>query len=375
MNKIGKYRIRGLLGRGGMAKVYMVQIPVIDKIAAIKRLDPRDTLEALMGEETLRELFIIEARTMAAIRHPNILEVLDFGEADSRPYYLMEYYANNLGAIMGESYRAESASRVIRTDKAFDFCSQTLDGLARLHNAGIVHRDIKPFNLLVTETGTVKIADFGLSKLRGETFSGPSNLKIGSPYYAPPEQEAAPDQVDPRADLYAVGVTLYRMLTGRLPDGEWTPPSHFNTDLDTRWDAFIKMSLEEQPSDRFSTARTMQIALAKTYSDWRAQQEEACEMAPDAIPPAPPVQPLPEPLRRVPSKTAVGLAREMFRVDVLGRPSKYIPNVFDVRPDHGIAMGAGRVTLPGKLAGSRSLCRSPQPEAFRRQPKLAPSHR
>lgn len=121
MNKIGKYKIRGLLGRGGMAKVYMVQIPVIDKIAAIKRLDPRDTLEALMGRDALRDLFIAEARTMAAIRHPNILEVLDYGEADGRPYYLMEYYADNLGAIMGESYRAESASRIIRPDRAYDF--------------------------------------------------------------------------------------------------------------------------------------------------------------------------------------------------------------------------------------------------------------
>ncbi|CAB5079914.1 Serine/threonine protein kinase [Olavius algarvensis associated proteobacterium Delta 3] len=333
MNKIGKYRIRGLLGRGGMAKVYMVQIPVIDKIAAIKRLDPRETLQALMGENALRDLFIAEARTMAAIRHPNILEVLDYDEAEGRPYFLMEYYADNLGAIMGESYRAESASRVIRADKAFDFCSQTLAGLVRLHDAGIVHRDIKPFNLLVTERGLIKIADFGLSKLRGETFSGPSNLKIGSPYYAPPEQETAPDRVDARADLYAVGVTLYRMLTGRLPEKKLTPPSQINPGLDRGWDAFVRQSLEVHPSDRFTTARAMKKALAEVYADWQARQQEACDLRTDTTAATAPVMPLSDRLRSAPSKTAVALAREMFRVDALGRPAEYIANAFEVRPD------------------------------------------
>jgi len=316
-----------------MAKVYMVQIPVIDKIAAIKRLDPRNTLEALMGRDALRDLFIAEARTMAAIRHPNILEVLDYGEADGRPYYLMEYYADNLGAIMGESYRAESASRIIRPDRAYDFFDQTLAGLARLHDAGIVHRDIKPYNLLATETGRIKIADFGLSKLRGETFSGPSNLKIGSPFYAPPEQEMDPDNVDARADLYAVGVTLFRMLTGRLPDQKVTPPSRIVTVLDTGWDRFIRQALETDPNDRFPTARAMKQALAKVYLDWRTRQEEACEIPTDSHPATAPVPRQQERLRSVPSKTAVGLAREMFRVDALGRPAEYLTNDFDVRGD------------------------------------------
>jgi len=316
-----------------MAKVYMVQIPVIDKIAAIKRLDPRDTLEALMGEDTLRDLFIAEARTMAAIRHPNVVEVLDYGEADGRPYYLMEYYADNLGTIMGESYRAESGSRIIRIDKAFDFCCQTLSGLARLHDAGIVHRDIKPFNLLVTETSTVKIADFGLSKLRGEALPGPPNLKIGSPYYAPPEQETAPDRVDARADLYAVGVTLYRMLTGRLPEREVTPPSQINTNLDTAWDAFIGQSIAEHPSARFSTAKAMRTALESVYADWRTRQEESCEFPDHILLPADPAKSLPYRLRSAPSKIAVSSSREKFRVDALGRPAEYFANSFDVRSD------------------------------------------
>jgi len=316
-----------------MAKIYMVQIPVIDKIAAIKRLDPRDTLEALIGADSLRDLFVAEARTMAAIRHPNILEVLDYGEADGRPYYLMEYYADNLGTIMGESYRVEAPSRIIRPDKAFDFCDQTLAGLARLHDAGIVHRDIKPYNLLVTETGRIKIADFGLSKLRGETFTGPSNLKIGSPYYAPPEQETAPDSVDARADLYAVGVTLFRMLTGRLPDRGLTPPSRLNTDLDAGWDGVIQKALEVDPRDRFSTARAMKQALTATYTGWRTKQKERCELPADRPLPAAPTPVGQKRLRSVPSKTAVGLAREMFRVDALGRPAEYITNDFDVRPD------------------------------------------
>ena len=189
MKRIGRYLIRGLLGRGGMGKVYKVELPAIGKIAALKLLDPDPVVAKLLGIERLRNLFISEARTMSGVNHPNIVAIHDFDWHAEKPFYVMDFFANNLGAMIGESYRTEVPSRRIVVDKALDYTRQTLDGLACLHDAGIYHRDIKPFNLLVTAWDTIRICDFGLSKLRGEAYAGPANLNVGSPYYAAPEQE------------------------------------------------------------------------------------------------------------------------------------------------------------------------------------------
>ncbi|MCU0614498.1 MAG: serine/threonine protein kinase, partial [Desulfobacterales bacterium] len=180
--KIGRYEVCGMLGRGGMSRVYKVKVPVIGKIAALKIMSPDPLLAKLMDTAKLNELFISEAVIMAGLRHANIVDVWDFDEADGNLFYIMDYYCNNLGIIIGETYRTEQPSRVIRLDKAIHYISQILAGLARLHHAGIIHRDIKPFNILVTEQDTIKISDFGLSKLRGETFGGPRNLNVGSPF-------------------------------------------------------------------------------------------------------------------------------------------------------------------------------------------------
>ncbi|MDP3284273.1 MAG: serine/threonine-protein kinase, partial [Desulfobacterales bacterium] len=192
MNKIDRFEICGLLGIGGMGKVFKVKLPVIGKIAALKLLEPNPFLVSLIGAEKIKKLFISEAVTMANLRHPNIVEIWDFGESDGRPYYIMDYFCNNLGSMIGESYQAEIPSRIIRIDKAVHYARQILEGVSCLHHAGIIHRDIKPFNMLVTEQDRIKISDFGLSKLRGESFEGPPGLKVGSPWYAAPEQERDP---------------------------------------------------------------------------------------------------------------------------------------------------------------------------------------
>ena len=119
MKYIGRYRIRGLLGRGGMSKVFKVELPVTGKIAALKVLDPTPELIALMGMENIRNLFVSEAVTMANLRHPNIVAVWDFDESAGKPFYLMDFYFNNLGTMIGETYRTEKPSRIIRIDKAF----------------------------------------------------------------------------------------------------------------------------------------------------------------------------------------------------------------------------------------------------------------
>ena len=239
MNHIGKYSICGLLGKGGMGKVFKIRLPVIEKIAALKLLDPNPFLIDLIGYDKIRKLFVSEAVTMAGLRHPNIVEIFDYGEDNGRPFYIMDYFCNNLGIMIGETYHPETASRIIKVDKAVHYTGQILSGLSCLHHAGIVHRDIKPFNMLVTEQDVIKISDFGLSKIRGESFDGHPGLKVGSPWYAAPEQEKNPDEAGPAADMYAVGVTLYRMLTGMLPEGKFVAPGELNPDIDESWDQFI----------------------------------------------------------------------------------------------------------------------------------------
>jgi len=297
VRRIGNYVVKGLLGRGGMGAVYKALHPVLDKMTALKVLSPEETLEASLGMDRLKEQFLREARIMASLYHPNIADVFDGSDgSDGGPvYFAMEYCCGNLGLVMGESYRADAPSRVLPLDRACAYAGQILRGLGRMHHAGIVHRDIKPFNILLAERDRVKIIDFGLSRLRGETRgAGSSNIKIGTPFYAAPEQERDPDTVGPQADLYAAGVTLFRMLSGRLPlvEDEDDPVlsrtgqgpdgilkiSGLNSDLDSGWDEFFFKSLAQRPEDRFSSAGEMAGSLNVLVREWRAKMEGVCRM-------------------------------------------------------------------------------------------------
>lgn len=338
MKHIGRYIVRGLLGRGGMAKVFKVELPPIGKIAALKRFDPDPVLVDLMGKDRLRDLFVNEALTLARLQHPHIVSIHDFDKDQSGdPFYVMDFAANNLGALLGETYRVEHASRRINVDKALRYAHHTLDGLACLHDAGIIHRDIKPFNLLVNSQDQIKICDFGLSKLRGEVFTGPANLNVGSPYYAPPEQERHPDQVTPSADLYPVGIMLYRMLTGALPGAAlnhpgYRPPSALNSNLDTTWDDFIAIAIEPQPASRFNSALEMLSALAKLAAHWKIEREKTCAMMEDTANDAgaTPKQPR---LRHHPIKIAPDQAPQLFQLNALWQPKANVINNFENYPE------------------------------------------
>ena len=334
MNKIGKYKIRGLLGRGGMSKVYKVELPVIGKIAALKLLDPYPVLLKLLGMEKIHQLFISEAMKLADLRHPNIVEIWNFDDIDGKPFYLMDYYFNNLATMIGETRWTDQPSRIVILDKAIHITCQILSGLACLHHAGIIHRDIKPFNILLSDREAVKICDFGLSKLRGETVTVPSNLNVGSPWYASPEQEDNPENVDHRADLYSTGVTLYRMLTGRLPSENVDPPSAFNQDLDQAWDSFIFQSIASDPRDRFNSARQMLSELEALNTAWQQRKESICQIAesnPDAE-----GKPVKLELRNHRTKIAPREAKRFFAVDDLWRPAEYVRNSFKPNPDDTI---------------------------------------
>ncbi len=324
MKKIGRYHVRGLLGQGGMGRVYKVAHPAIGRILALKRLEPAEPLEHLVGTPKLRSLFEDEIRRMAGITHPNILEILDAGEDNDRPFYVMAYHCNNLGQEIGETYRAERPSRPLPVPMTVDYGLQILEGLARLHHAGIVHRDIKPFNILLTAHDRVKICDFGLSRLRGEAFKGPPTLKVGSPFYAAPEQEHNPDAAGFAADLYATGVMLYRMLSGRLPEDPCRPVSQMHPDLDAAWDAFLARALAHDPARRYGRATDMRDDLAALQTRWQSQWEDACRDLPAPPPHAPPKQTAArEAIRATALKTPPRPQPSQFGLDALWRPRRY----------------------------------------------------
>lgn len=324
MNTIGRYRILGMLGKGGSSRVYKVLLPEIDSIVALKWLWPHPFLADLMGADRLLEMFLAEARIMAGFRHPNLLAVWDYGIEQERPYYTMEYLCDNVGLWIGEHAEVERPTRPLPVDMALRIARETLAGLARMHAFGWIHRDIKPFNLLLTDERSVKIADFGLSAARGEKTSGhPENLKIGSPYYAAPEQENDPSSVQFSADLYSVGVTLFRMLTGRLPQFPLPSIEALRSRLDETWDAFFRTSLAQHPRSRFQSASDMTEAILELQERWQRRKERFCRLEPQPRPDVGDREPSEAfPLRNQAQKIAWSEARTVFRLDELCRPRK-----------------------------------------------------
>jgi len=333
--KIGRYEIRGLLGRGGMGAVYKAAMPVTGRIVALKVLKPAEIMEDLVGMEKLTEMFLKEAATMASITHANIASILDVHDGvDGSPvHFTMEYFCGNLGVLMGETYEVEKPSRRLGIETSLHIAREMLAGLDRLHYEGIIHRDVKPFNVMLAEdeggTGHVKLIDFGLSKLRGERTRGPKGMVVGSPYYTAPEQEADPEAADARSDIFSVGVTLYRMLTGILPaegDGNLRPVCEIHPDLDCSWDDFFTEALSPEPADRFPDAMTMINALEVLEASWREHKDVVC-VGTDLLfePNRHDVGWLP---RGIPVKKGLKAARLAFGLDELWRPNEYGPGDF-----------------------------------------------
>jgi serine/threonine-protein kinase len=333
MKKIDKYEICGLLGKGGMGMVYKVRMPVVGKVVALKRLVPHPFLVGVLGQEEIKRRFVAEALTMARLRHPHIVAIWDFHDQDDLTFFIMEYFCNNLGVVIGETYRVERPSRILRVDKAIDYTQQILRGLHRLHQAGIVHRDIKPYNILITDQNTVKITDFGLSKLRGETLRGPKNLMVGSPYYAAPEQEKDPNQVDVRADLYPVGITLYRMLTGELPIDSIKPVGQINPDLDSHWDDFLAKAMAADRNARFSSAEEMLIALNRLQKGWEEKKDKVCQWPGNSLPKDDPLSGAEQGFRNYSIKVRPRKAQDVFKTDNRWRPVTYVTNAYRANQD------------------------------------------
>lgn len=241
-----------LIGAGGMGAVYTARQPALDRVVALKIVQsPRGDDDPVFAERFARE-----ARAMAKLDHPNIVTIHESGEAGGLPFLLMEY-------VDGVTLREAMANRLLTTVEALAVIPQVCDALDFAHRAGVVHRDIKPENILIDQTGRVKIADFGLAKL-----ADPKNVTLtrtqqamGTPHYMAPEQWERPNDVDHRADVYAVGVVLYELLTGELPLGRFALPSEKGQG-DARLDEVVIRALAKDPGQRFQTAGQIKAALS-----------------------------------------------------------------------------------------------------------------
>jgi serine/threonine protein kinase/type II secretory pathway pseudopilin PulG len=262
--KFPQLEILELIGKGGMGAVYKARQKQLDRLVALKILPP-----GIGSDAAFAERFTREARALAKLNHPNIVTLYEFGETSGQYYFLMEF-------VDGVNLRQLLHTSRISAREALAIVPQICDALQFAHDHGIVHRDIKPENILLDRRGHVKVADFGLAKIIVAAASDrpasplseserPSpatgNLTdagkvMGTPQYMSPEQKENPGEVDHRADIYALGVVFYQMLTGELPGKRIEPPSK-KVQIDVRLDEIVLRALEKKPELRFQQASAM----------------------------------------------------------------------------------------------------------------------
>ncbi|MFE0378618.1 protein kinase [Streptomyces inhibens] len=265
----GRYQLRDLLGAGGMASVHLAHDTVLDRDVAIK------TLHTELGrEQAFRERFRREAQSVAKLTHTNIVSVFDSGEDELDggmvPYIVMEYVA-------GQPLRSDLDTDIAQhgampTEKALKITADVLAALEVSHEMGLVHRDIKPGNVMLNKRGVVKVMDFGIARAMqsGVTSMTQTGMVVGTPQYLSPEQ-ALGRGVDARSDLYSVGIMLFELMTGQLPFDADSPlaiayahvqeeppaPSSINRSLPPAVDALVARALKKNPNERFPTAEAM----------------------------------------------------------------------------------------------------------------------
>ena len=233
-----------LIGPGGMGTVYRASQKRLARPVAVKVLH-RD----LAATPAFTERFEREARTLARLDHPNIVRVHDFGHRDGLYYLVMEL-------VDGVTLRETITAGGVEPDEALAMVPQICAALQYAHDQGVVHRDIKPENILLDKSGALKVADFGLAKLvgvAGEPRLTATAQVMGTPHYMAPEQIEKPDTVDHRADIFALGVVFYELLTGELPVGRFPVPSE-KVRVDVTLDKVVLRTLEKEPGMRYQRA-------------------------------------------------------------------------------------------------------------------------
>src|SRR6266540_7459807 len=272
----GRYRIVRKLGTGGMANVYLAEDEVLGRRVAIKILNDRHA-----GDDQFVERFRREAKNAASLSHPNIVSIYDRGEAEGTYYIAMEYLD---GRSLKELIVARGPAPI---HLAVDYARQILAALRFAHRHGIVHRDIKPHNVLVDGEGRLKVTDFGIARAGASQMTEVGSI-VGTAQYLSPEQ-ARGSGVDQRSDLYSVGVLLYELLTGTVPFTGDTPveiamkhlsevperPSRRRAEVPRGLDMVVVRALAKDPDERYQTAEEMDDDLARVEQGLRVSDETA----------------------------------------------------------------------------------------------------
>lgn len=283
----GKYILESMVGRGGMAEVYKSRHPDLDREVAIKILHPylTDTTDFV-------ERFRREARAAAALRHPNIIQIFDFDVTDDGLYYMVMEF------IDGESFDAylQQQNGPVPEAKSLELYQQICGALQVAHERGIVHRDIKPANIMLDKQQRPYIGDFGIAQIVGDTRLTQSGMTSGTPQYMSPEQVTG-DEISPATDIYAMGIMLYRLMSGRLPFEGGNPatvmmnhvtepperPSLFAPDLSPAIESVILKAIAKEPSDRFQDAAELGSALEAAAGSGTAVAIPTSPTKPEAV--------------------------------------------------------------------------------------------
>src|SRR5688572_29851272 len=285
--QVGRYEIQRRLGRGGMGTVYVAHDPVLGRMVAIK------VFAGDLDMPDARERFSREARAAAALNHPNIVTVYDFGEFAAQPYIVMEYVP---GETLANLIRRKAA--VSMADK-LRWVEELCAGAGYAHQMSVVHRDIKPANLMLDRSGRLKILDFGIARMLG--IASNTSVMIGTPGYMAPEQITG-DPVDHRSDQFSIGVVLYEllsysepfpgdtlpMITHRIISQEPTPLEQLVPDASPELIAIVAQALKKSSAQRFKDADTMRIAITRVRRQYESDPDRNTATMPagrDSLPP------------------------------------------------------------------------------------------
>ena len=265
-DKIGKYEIQGVLGRGGMGMVYRAFDPAIRRPVAIKTIDKSSLDPSELQYAIMR--FRHEAQAIGRLTHPRIAAIYDYGEDMNIAYIVMEL-VNGQSLFHHLQRRARFGIKEIG-----EIVRQLLDGLGYAHEQGVVHRDIKPSNILINDDGRIKLSDFGIARIESSTLTQVGDI-MGSPGYMSPEQFTGED-IDARSDVYSSGIIAYELLTGRRPflgsnvevmrqviSERPASPSEYNAEISVQLDWAVLKALNKQPDSRFQTAHEFSDAFVK----------------------------------------------------------------------------------------------------------------
>ena len=281
----GRYAIERELGEGGMATVYLADDLKHERKVALKVLKPE--LAAVVGAER----FLAEIKTTANLNHPHILPLYDSGEADSFLFYVMPY-------VEGESLQERiDREKQLGVDDAVAITQKVAGALEYAHSHGVVHRDIKPGNILLSEQGEPLIADFGIALAVAQAGGGritETGLSLGTPHYMSPEQATGDRDVDPRSDVYALGCVLYEMLAGQPPFSATTAQAVLvkiltadapsitseRRTVPPNVGAALAQALEKLPADRFTSAAEFGAALADENFTYKARARTSLAASP-----------------------------------------------------------------------------------------------